>query len=208
MSISYEKFITGPLDVNTYLVRNQEYDCLIIDPSSGLDEVIAYIQNQKLKVHAILLTHGHFDHIMGIPEVLALYPDTAIYIHPEDVESLRNPVLNGSILIGQEFSYTGPTLDLLEGEMKAGVFTFEVLHVPGHTRGGCAVVFENVCFAGDSIFAGSIGRTDLPGGNTAQLLSNIREKLFSLSDQVVLCPGHGGRTTVGRERRLNPFLQE
>lgn len=207
MKTVYEKFITGPLDVNTYVVRNEQKSCLLIDPSRNCEEVIDYLKTEELSPEAVVLTHGHFDHILGIPEIISSLSEIPIYIHKNDRDMLSQPLLNGSVLIGEEFAYSGENVyDLAEGEVEIGSFHFRILHVPGHSSGGCAVVMEDVCFCGDIIFAGSIGRTDLPGGDGRALVSGIRQKLLSLPDSTVLCPGHGGRTTVGREKKMNPFL--
>ncbi|MFP4012667.1 MAG: MBL fold metallo-hydrolase [Chitinispirillaceae bacterium] len=207
MKTLYEKFITGPLDVNTYIVRNEQKSCLVIDPSSNCEEVIDYLKVKGLSVEAVVLTHGHFDHILGIPEILSGFPAIPVYIHSDDRAMLSQPLLNGSVLIGEAFTYSGENVfDLAEGEVEIGPFHLNVLHIPGHSSGGCALVMGDVCFCGDIVFAGSIGRTDLPGGDGRALVSGIRHKLLSLPDNTVLCPGHGGRTTVGREKKMNPFL--
>ncbi|MFP4240694.1 MAG: MBL fold metallo-hydrolase [Chitinispirillaceae bacterium] len=205
--MEYEKFITGPLDVNTYVVMNEQGRCLIIDPSGNCGDVLDYIRKKDLVPAAIVLTHGHFDHILGIPEITFEYPDLSVYIHTGDRNMLSDPVLNGSVLMGESFTYSGMIFDLTEGERTLDSFSVKVLHIPGHSAGGCALLLDNVCFCGDNVFAGSVGRTDLPGGDAEALLSNIRQKLLSLPDRTVLCPGHGGRTTVGREKQMNPFLQ-
>ncbi|MDR0307675.1 MAG: MBL fold metallo-hydrolase [Chitinispirillales bacterium] len=210
MNMKYEKFITGPLQVNTYVVTHPNSgSCVIIDPSNGCGEVISYIRGESLQPCAVLLTHGHFDHIMGLTEIIDRFNDIPVYIHAADQSFLTDPVKNGSLLVlGENFSFTKPSSLLPEGTMNISTFTFDVIHLPGHTPGGCAFLFERYCFCGDAVFAGSIGRTDLPEGNYEQLISAIQKKILTLPPNTVLCPGHGGRTTVDREKRLNPFLQE
>jgi len=205
--MDYKKIVTGQLEVNTYVIPQTSGDCLVIDPSDHCREVVKHLQKEKLRPIAILLTHGHFDHIMGIPEILDEYKDAKIFIHDNDKPMLADSSRNGSILMGADFAVNSGINSLTEGAMKIGEFEFTVLHVPGHTQGGCAFVFNDVCFCGDTIFAGSVGRTDLPGGNSSQLITSIREKILPLPPQTVLCPGHGGRTTVEREARSNPFLR-
>jgi hydroxyacylglutathione hydrolase len=207
--MEYKKIVTGQLEVNTYVVTQatgKDADCLVIDPSDHCRDVVKYLQKEKLRPIAILLTHGHFDHIMGIPEILAEYKDAKIFVHDNDRDMLTDSNRNGSILMGVDFSVNSGINSLTEGQTRVGEFEFTVLHVPGHTQGGCAFVFGDVCFCGDTIFAGSVGRTDLPGGNSNQLIKSIREKILTLPPQTTLCPGHGGRTTVEREARSNPFL--
>jgi glyoxylase-like metal-dependent hydrolase (beta-lactamase superfamily II) len=133
-------------------------------------------------------------------------------VHPEEKTLIASPEYNGSFMIGMTFSYKGKTSDLNEGPITIGAFSFEVLHIPGHSPGGAAFVFrdgsETACIGGDSLFAGSIGRYDFPGSDGGQLITAIKTKLLSLPDDTVVYPGHGGRTTIGRERRMNPFLTE
>jgi glyoxylase-like metal-dependent hydrolase (beta-lactamase superfamily II) len=205
--MEYKKFVTGQLEVNTYAVTQANGDCLVIDPSDNCGSVVKYTQKEKLRPIAILLTHGHFDHIMGIPEILREYGDAKVFIHAHDRDRLSDPTSNGSVFMGTEFAFDKGIEPLSEGAARIGEFEFTVLHVPGHTQGGCAFLFDGACFCGDTIFAGSVGRTDLPGGNSAQLIASIRDKILTLPPQTALCPGHGGRTTVEREARSNPFLR-
>jgi len=204
--MEYKKFVTGQLDVNTYVIPHSNGDCLIIDPSDGCGEVIKYLKKESLRPIAILLTHGHFDHIMGIPEIIGEYNDAKVFVHDNDRAMLADPTLNGAAIIGAAFAHTENIAPLSEGAATIGESAFTVFHVPGHTQGGCAFLFGDVCFCGDTIFAGSVGRTDLPGGNHAQLIASIRGKILTLPPQTTLCPGHGGRTTVEREARTNPYL--
>ena len=208
MTIEIKKFVTGPIETNTYVVINENKACLVVDPSQGCDDVLAFIQEQGLVLEAIVLTHGHFDHILGIAELHDAYPRMAIWMHPDEKELIAHAQHNGSYLIGSNYAFGGATHDLTEGKMRIGGFDCIVFHVPGHTPGGCALVFEDNCLSGDSLFAGSIGRTDFPGSDQEALLKNIKEKLFTLPDTTIVYPGHGGRTTIGREKRLNPFLRE
>jgi glyoxylase-like metal-dependent hydrolase (beta-lactamase superfamily II) len=135
-----------------------------------------------------------------------VYDGVEVFIHAGDKDRLTDPMLNGSVLMGTEFKFAGSISLLADGAMRVGEFEFQVLYVPGHTQGGCSFLFDDVCFCGDTIFAGSVGRTDLPGGNFDQLILSIREKILTLPPKTTLCPGHGGRTTVDREARVNPYL--
>jgi glyoxylase-like metal-dependent hydrolase (beta-lactamase superfamily II) len=154
------------------------------------------------------LTHAHFDHVLGVPEILEEYPATPVWVHRGDRALIAKSESNGAFLIGQDFTYNGPLQDLTESTKRIGSFDCTVFHVPGHTPGGCALVFGAHCLSGDSLFAGSVGRTDFEYGDSELLLKNIKEKLLVLPEATVVYPGHGGRTTIGREKRLNPFLQE
>ncbi len=212
MNISITKFVTGPLETNTYVVSQGDNAALIIDPSSGCDALIDYVTSKKLGVEAVLLTHGHFDHLLGIPEILTHAPKAGVWVNPAEKPLLVNAEFNGSVMIGGSFTYAGPAHDLPEGRVTVGAYSFEVFYMPGHSPGGAAFVFrdssETACFSGDSLFAGSIGRYDFPGSDGGVLLRCIREKLLTLPDNTVVYPGHGGRTTIARERRLNPYLAE
>jgi hydroxyacylglutathione hydrolase len=206
-NIIIERFATGPLETNTYVV-NQEgaAACLVVDPSSGCGEVLRHIQTKKLSVAAICLTHGHFDHILGIAEIQRAQPDAGVWVHPDEKELLANAEFNGSVMIGVDFQYSGKTNNLAQGPITIGGISFEVRHVPGHSPGGCVFVFDGQCICGDCLFAGSIGRTDFPLCDGDALMRGIREKLLTLPDNTIVWPGHGNRTTIGREKRNNPFL--
>jgi hydroxyacylglutathione hydrolase len=212
MKITITKFVTGPLETNTYVVAKGQEPVLVIDPSSNCSELIGRLKSNKVTVEAILLTHGHFDHLLGIAEIRDYAPGARVWIHPAEKPLLTNAEFNGSFMIGMAFSYAGSTYDLAEGPCTVGAYSFETLFMPGHSPGGVAFVFregkETHCISGDSLFAGSIGRYDFPGSDGTLLVKNIKEKLLALPDDTVVYPGHGGRTTIGRERRLNPFLME
>jgi hydroxyacylglutathione hydrolase len=212
MNISITKFVTGPIETNTYVVSKGQEPALVVDPSSGCDAIVEFLKSKKLGIAAILLTHGHFDHLLGISEIQTFAPGAEVWVHPDDCPLLANPQFNGSFMIGRAFSYTGPVRTLSEGPLSVGAYSFEVLAMPGHSPGGVAFVFrdggETACISGDSLFAGSIGRSDFPGSDGDALLRCIKEKLLALPDNTVVYPGHGGRTTIGRERRLNPYLIE
>lgn len=206
MSVHIEKFVTGPIETNTYVVVNEEMKCFIVDPSSDCDEVLSYLKDNSITPESIVITHGHFDHVMGISEILPVYPKLIVYMHPGESFLLRKAELNGSVMMGVNFSYAGPVVDLNEGSMQIGSFNVTIIVVPGHSPAGTAVLVDKYLICGDILFAGSVGRSDLPGGNGALLVKGIHEKLLILPDETVVCPGHGGRTTIAREKRENPYL--
>ena len=207
MEIEIARFVTGPIETNSYVISNAKKAC-VIDPSSDCNAVLAHIDSAALIVEAIVLTHGHFDHVLGIPEILDRFPSAPVWIHPDDRPLLTKADYNGSFLIGRTYTYTGPLQELSEETQRIGSFECRVLHVPGHTPGGCALIFEGHCFSGDSLFAGSVGRSDFDYSDGPLLIKSIKEKLFNLPDTTIVYPGHGGRTTIGREKRLNPFVHE
>jgi len=208
MTVEITQFITGPIETNSYIIANEERKCCIIDPSGNCGKLLQFLDETSLTPGAIILTHGHFDHILGIPEVLRRFPELSLWAHPLDFEFIKQADLNGSPMIGIRFSFNGPLHELTEGEMRIGGLDCAVLHLPGHTPGGCALLFDNHCISGDSLFAGSVGRTDWEYSDAATLIQTIKEKLLRLPDSTVVHPGHLGRTTIGRERRMNPFLND
>ena len=198
---------------NTYIIYNEEGLCWIIDPGmyyqEEIDELTNFIAQQGLKPQAVVNTHAHIDHIFGVQAMMDQY-DIPFFLHP-----LEAPVLAGAkgsaMLFGFQFAGApAPTDTLKEGSiLSLGTDTVEVRLVPGHSPG--SVIFYHAAggwaVGGDVLFAGSIGRTDLPGGNHATLLDSIRTQVFTLPDSTVVHPGHGPATTVGEERRTNPFLR-
>ncbi|HEX3020628.1 MAG TPA: MBL fold metallo-hydrolase [Chitinispirillaceae bacterium] len=206
MAITVLKFVTGPIQTNTYLIYNENSRCLIIDPSSGCDKLIEFVKKESLFIEAIVLTHAHFDHFLGIPEVLNAFPGIDIYIHPLEKMILKDEELNGSVLIETGYTYQGETLDLVEGEMVIGSYKVNVFEVPGHSPCGTALYIDKYLFCGDILFAGSIGRSDFTGGDQLKLVEGIKNKLLVLPEDTIVCPGHMGRTTIGREKKMNPFL--
>ncbi len=207
MEVFIKKVVTGPIETNSYLVINNGKSVLIVDPSYGCEELISDVKQNHYIPDGIIITHGHFDHIMGIDEILKAFPGTAVYMHQKEQVMLRNADLNGSLMIGVRWEYKGAVQNLEEGDIRIGSFDLKVVAVPGHSPCGCAILFDKACLCGDILFAGSVGRSDLPGGNGQLLVQGIKEKLLPLPDDTVVYPGHGGRTTIGREKRLNPYLQ-
>lgn len=196
---------------NTLIVRRPERnDCLVIDPGFQPQQIINSIRRQALNPAAILLTHGHVDHIAGNAAIRREWPEIPILIGERDAPMLTDAERNLGFLGG--VAVTSPPADrlLVEGDkvVEAG-FELEVLDMPGHSPGHVVYVLKSespfLVFGGDVLFRGSIGRCDLPGGDQALLVGGIRQKLFSLPDDTVVYPGHGERTTTGREKRANPF---
>lgn len=206
MAVTVLKFVTGPLQVNTYLVYNENKRCLLIDPSSGCDPIINIVKKEQIVIEAILLTHGHFDHILGIMEIRNIFTDIPVYIHPSEKKMLKNSEYNESDMIGLNYTYNEETKDFSEGNMTIGSFNLQIFTISGHSPCGVAIYLEKFLFCGDILFAGSVGRSDLLGGDQAALIKGIKDKLLVLPDETIVCPGHMGRTTIGREKKSNPFL--
>jgi hydroxyacylglutathione hydrolase len=199
-----------PFAENTYIAWGPgRGDCVVIDPGFEPDAVLALLRSEKLTPALILNTHGHVDHIAGNEAMKAAFPDAPLVIGVGDAAMLTDPMLNLSGLAG--VPVTSPPADrtVREGDVieTAGLL-LDVLDIPGHSPGHVVFVVrdEPVVFGGDVLFAGSIGRTDFPGGDLDQLLSGIRAKLWPLPDETTVYPGHGPATTIGDEKRSNPFL--
>ncbi|MBS4173531.1 MBL fold metallo-hydrolase [Bacillus sp. FJAT-49736] len=208
--MEWKQIPLGLLQTNCYVLYNQEKDCIIFDPGAEGDKLIATLENEKLHPLAILLTHAHFDHIGAVDEVKKHF-DIPVYIHEEEASWLTDPSLNGSQLFLNGRAIVASPADHLikaEGTLAIGGFTFNILETPGHSPGSISFYVKELktIFAGDTLFQGSIGRTDLPWGNHEQLMESIREKLLTLPRETAVLPGHGSITSIEDEIRSNPFL--
>lgn len=206
-----DRLALGELQTNCYVARVDEAvtDCLVIDPGADPEPLLELLQRQHLNPVATILTHGHADHIAGVAVLRRDYPRMRVYIHRLDAAMLGDPEANLSVFVGMMFA-TEPADVLLEDGDTIDLAGIEltVLYTPGHTPGGICLYAaqEGLVFAGDALFAGSIGRSDFPGGDESQLIEGIRTKLFTLPDATAVYPGHGMRTTIGREKRANPYV--
>lgn len=203
-----EIFVTGIISTNCYAVINEETkEAVLIDPAAYPRKLKNYISEEGLKIKAILLTHGHFDHIMGIDEVLSEFP-VPVYVHENEAELIADPVLNESRTYTKGYSFDKAEY-IRDGQVLHLIgYAFQVIHTPGHTSGGVSyyVESEHVVFSGDTLFYGSVGRTDFPTSSTSELIRSIREKLFLLPDETVVYPGHMGATSIGNEKNINPYV--
>ncbi len=207
-----DRLILGAYETNCYVLRTSEaaQDCLIIDPGLGAKKLIRFLQEHKLNPVAIVLTHGHIDHIEGVAALRAEFPDIKVHIHKLDAEMLTEPYTNLSAMTGAAFRVEPADFLLQEQNViEQAEIKLSILHTPGHTPGGISLYSKDdrIVFVGDTLFADSIGRTDFPNGNMEQLLQGIREKLFTLPDETKVYPGHGPITTIAHEREYNPFLR-
>jgi glyoxylase-like metal-dependent hydrolase (beta-lactamase superfamily II) len=201
------RFTYGPFAENTYLVVGPSgRRAMIVDPGIGSEPVWDVVCDRGLTVALILNTHGHLDHVAG-NAFFKNQSDAPIAIHRADVPFLENVSKQGA-MYGLTIEDSPPAdLELVEGvDLEFDGVTFDVIHTPGHTPGGVCLRRDGQMLVGDTLFAGSVGRTDLPGGDWDALVASIRDKLFILPDDVLCLPGHEGETTIGRERRTNPFV--
>lgn len=215
-------FPAGSFATNCYLLApGPGEECVVVDPGedalAGIDELV---REHRLKPVAVLLTHGHIDHIWSVVPVCGAR-DVPAYIHPDDRELLSNPAKGLDLLVGQqlfgglEFTEPDDVGELVDGDtVRLAGLELGVDHAPGHTPG--SVTFRiatdgdvpDLLFSGDLLFAGSIGRTDLPGGDHPTILRSLARVCLPLPDPTTVLPGHGPQTTIGRERQANPFLTE
>lgn len=203
-----EKFVTGIISTNCYLAINEETkQTVVIDPAACPSYLMNHIKSEGLKVEAILLTHGHFDHIMGIDGFLSEF-DVPVYVHEDDADAMEDPVLNQSSTYTSGYTF-GKARYLRDRQtLELAGYTFQVIHTPGHTKGGCCyyVASEDVLFSGDTLFQNSVGRTDFVNSSTSDLMHSVREKLFLLPDDTIVYPGHMGETKIGYEKKHNPYV--
>ncbi|KAB7708774.1 MBL fold metallo-hydrolase [Bacillus aerolatus] len=199
----------GPLQTNCYILSNKTKECIVFDPGADGERLVEWLKENGLKPLAILLTHAHFDHIGAVEQVRNSF-DAPVYLHKEEQDWLVDPTLNGSerFQLGKISGRPADHLLTDETSLTIGDFSFQLFHTPGHSPGSVSYFFEegNAVFAGDTLFMGSIGRTDLQGGNHEQLLNSIHEHLLTLPEEVIVLPGHGPATTIGEEMERNPFL--
>ncbi len=197
----------GTFQENCYILADGDAGtAVLIDPGEEAELFLRRLATEGLRLQGIWLTHAHLDHILGVARVVEA-TGVPIWLHPADRPLYDRVGEQGAWLGVRPDQPPPPDHALAEGDrMTVGGLRFDVLHVPGHSPGGVAFVGFGMAFVGDAVFAGSIGRTDLPGGDTETLLRSIREKLLVLDDDTVIYPGHGPETTIGRERATNPFL--
>jgi len=204
--MNVERLVVGPLEANCYVVTDGTGEGIVIDPGGQPETILAAIKRLKANIKYIILTHGHLDHAVGLPQVKAS-AGALVALHSDDIPLLNDRTL--SAWLGMSLPRMPPPDIKLQDwqEIRAGELSLTVLHTPGHTPGGICLLGEGVLFSGDTLFQNSIGRADLPGGDQDTLTQNIQTRLMILPDDTIVYPGHGPPTTIGQERRYNPFLQ-
>ncbi|MBU0466028.1 MAG: MBL fold metallo-hydrolase [Proteobacteria bacterium] len=201
-----KRLVVGELGANCYLLAGYEgKEAVIIDPGGDAELILETIKKHNLKPVYIINTHGHVDHTLANSS-LAKATSAKILIHREDAKMLSDPEANLSGWFNQEI--TSSADELLEDGQIIGLsdLKIEVLHTPGHTRGGICLKVKDKIFTGDTLFASGIGRSDLPGGDYKTLLNSIHQRLLTLPDETIIYPGHRESSTIGQERKENPFL--
>ena len=201
--------VLGSFGTNSYIVYNTEgREAVLIDPPSNADFILNMISQQRFKLQAILLTHGHIDHIGAVGKIKESLPDVKVYASREEAEVLGDSTESLSAMFGtamsmeaDEYIRDGETLSFMGKEIICKL-------VPGHTQGGMCYYIPDadMVFSGDTLFEGSVGRSDFPTGSASTLIRSIEEKLFVLPEDTKVYPGHGEATTIGREKKMNPFF--
>ncbi len=205
--LTIQSFAVMPFDENCYVVSDETGEGVVIDPGGMAKQILSYIREAKLSIKAVLDTHGHCDHI-GANDEIRNETGAPLYIHKEDAAMISDMKLNLSAFMGFRVISRPAEHLLSEGDkISFGQTELEVIHTPGHTKGGVCFVGEGVAFTGDTLFAGSIGRSDFPGGSEVELIGNIKKKLLVLPDETKVYSGHGPSSEIGWERQCNPFLQ-
>ncbi len=200
----FDTIPVGQIDTNCYLIGDEKENvCAVADPGGSPERVLAMIEQSGLELKMILLTHGHWDHVGAIPALLEKWPDLPVYAHEKELCPADEP--NPHYFFphagkNQRTYSEGDTLSL-------GGLTLKVLHTPGHSAGSVVILAEDVMLCGDTLFAGSCGRWDLPGGSEGAMLPSLR-RLAELEGDYRVCPGHGPLSTLDRERRSNPYMRQ
>ncbi|MBW1848446.1 MAG: MBL fold metallo-hydrolase [Deltaproteobacteria bacterium] len=192
----------GPLYTNCFIIGCEDTkEAAVVDPGGDSDKILMSLADEKLTLKYIINTHGHFDHVAGNKK-LKETTGAKILIHEEDATLLTTPSMGLSadnLQAADEFMKDGDKITF-------GNITLEVIHTPGHTLGGVSLYTDGHVFVGDTLFAGSIGRTDFPGGNYDTLINSVKDRLFPLGDEVMVYSGHTAETTIGNEKKYNPFF--
>lgn len=203
-----EHYVVGMVQTNCYFAINETTkECIVTDPGDRGEFLAEKLSTGGYTPVAILLTHAHFDHIMGVAELKKRF-QIPVYVHEADAAMLQQPELNCGAMIGTQVTVEADHT-LRDGEtLTLAGMELTVLHTPGHTPGGACYYFaeEGVLFSGDTLFCESVGRTDLPGGSMSQLVRSVREKLFTLPDLTIVYPGHGEPTKISTEKQYNAFV--
>jgi len=205
----HKALLVGLLEVNCYILGDEETkEAVVIDPGGNEDDILEALKDHGLQLKTIIDTHGHFDHV-DANQPLKEKTGAAIAIHELDAPILAKPSAEAMFFTGNRLRLSAADILLKEGDVLSfGNYRLQVLHTPGHTPGGISLVMENspLVYVGDLLFQGSIGRTDFPGGSFEDLIKAVKTKIFTLGDHYTVFPGHGPVTTVGQERKYNPFF--
>ncbi|MDI6799510.1 MAG: MBL fold metallo-hydrolase [Actinomycetota bacterium] len=202
-----KRVVVGGIGTNCYIVGSSSKEAAVIDPGANADLIMAALKEEGLKAKTIILTHGHYDHIGAVKDLVEK-TCAKVCLHGQDGILLAKPGGNLSTLFGRAATFDFEIREVDDGDViELGDLSFEVIHTPGHTPGSISLKLDDLLFTGDLLFAGSVGRTDFPYGSY-EVLKESLERVASLPDEVKVLPGHGDPSTIGREKISNPFLLE
>lgn len=207
--MKFKRLPLGIYQANCYIIWDEQTNkAAILDPGGDFEELKEFIENNKLSVSHVILTHGHGDHIGAVAEVRDYYK-AEVMIHKDDFDMLKNNKKNYSSQMGYNKIEIEADRKLTDGDViNIGQLSLEVIHTPGHTKGSICIKCKDKLFTGDTLFAGSIGRTDLDGGSFEEIMASINNKILQFPDNTEIYPGHGPSTTIKAEKRYNPFLRK
>ena len=205
--IKVKKIISGRLEVNCYIVYDScTLNAVIVDPGEDGDKVIRAVEEGGFKPEMLINTHGHYDHILSDEQIRKKF-NIPLAAHKDEVVMLSDSFHNASAIFGSPGSVSKPEIILDDNqEIKLSFVSFKVIHTPGHSKGGICLLFDDFIITGDTLFAGTIGRTDFPGGEYQDMMKSI-EKIKNLKNSLIIYPGHGSQTTLANELRHNPYLK-
>jgi len=205
--MNYEMLAVGPLETNCYVVYCQDsLECAVVDPGAEADRIFQLIARKSLKPALILNTHGHIDHIGANKDIKEKF-NIPLYIHSADSPMLENVQQSEMAIFLGAMDSPSPDHLLNDGDkIKIGESFLRVIHTPGHSPGSVSFLGDGFLLSGDTLFFGGVGRTDLPGGSWKDMESSIKNKILTMPDEMIVLPGHGPITTVGQEKRANPFI--
>jgi len=202
------RYMTGPLQVNTYLAYDDTKKGFIVDPGGYSMALAETVKKEEIEIEYIILTHGHAVHIGGVAEFQQEYPQAKVVAYVGERDMLQDPAMNSSYEINRKAITVEADIYVKDRDtLTVGDVELTFVHTPGHTLGGMCILTPGYVFSGDTIFRASIGRTDFYGGSFEQLAKSIRERLYILPDQTLVLPGHMGETTIGFEKENNPFVR-
>ena len=203
-----ERIQAGIYAANCYLIGCEKTKlATIIDPGGDVDSILQLLEKHGLQLHSIILTHGHGDHIGGV-DGLKMETDAKVHVHTLDGPMVKDAAMNlSNMMSGPDITFYPDVLLKDDQTLQVGKLELKIIHTPGHTRGGICIRVDDHLFTGDTLFKGSIGRTDFEGGSFEQIVNSIKTKLLTMSDGIHVYPGHGPASTIGTERRTNSYIR-